>query len=451
MNRLDVKYDFELDLESNNSLKLINDRLKDNSKILEFGPANGRLTKHLNINRKCTVDIVEYNAGSGKDAARFARKAFLGEEEGDIEKYFWADRLSGEKYDYIILADVLEHLYDPIEVLKRCKDYLKDDGVVLLSVPNIANNNIILSLLSDEFNYTKVGLLDNTHIRFFTYKTIYQIADKLGYSVNNADYTLGPIGQTEVNLKFEIFKDKDLSIVSDHLLGNAYQFVFELIKFNGRHVDFNEAPMMCVPVIYYMKNGRYDERAKFECVDLKYSGDVYIARFFISECTEENRFRFDPIEGSCCCLELLDAHLDGGGVDVINSNALFQENGYYYFMTTDPSIEMYGELHNAHYIELSYKISVSNNALMNEITKKINGAKLEIDKLKNENNSLSDEIEKRNNMIRTEIGKRDNIIRMKDEELSAIKSTYGYKICEGLRVLRNKIVNKVVLHGIKNQ
>lgn len=228
MNRLEVKYDYGLDLKSKNALKLINDRLNDNSFILEFGPANGRLTKHMSKNRNCIVDIVEYNPISGKEAAQYARKALIGEKDGDIEKYIWLSRLAGEKYDYIIFADVLEHLYDPAETLSKCRELLKDDGSILLSVPNIANNNIILSLLKDEFNYTPFGLLDDTHIRFFAYNSLNRLIEKLNYKVSYADYSLGKVGETEIPINYAAFSEFNKEIIKRHALGNVYQFIYEL-------------------------------------------------------------------------------------------------------------------------------------------------------------------------------------------------------------------------------
>lgn len=66
----------------------------------------------------------------------------------------------------------MEHLHDPAEVLRRVKILLSDEGVILLSVPNIAHNAILLELMQNEFPYKKVGLLDDTHIHFFTYYSL---------------------------------------------------------------------------------------------------------------------------------------------------------------------------------------------------------------------------------------------------------------------------------------
>lgn len=358
MDKQEVKYDFKLDLNSRNSLKLINDRLKDDSKVLEFGPANGRLTKYMNIKRNCIVDIVEYNHISGKDAAQYARKALIGDKEGDIEKYIWADKLAEEKYDFIIFADVLEHLYNPVEVLKRCKEFLKPDGSILLSVPNIANNNIILALLNDDFKYTSLGLLDNTHIRFFTYKTIYNLADELGYTVSDVDYTPGGIGQTEVDIKNEYLVNNDISIVTQHLQGNIYQFIFELKTNNATHIEFKGIEFAYPPVVYYENNeSKYSESTCLKCNSLKCGNDIYIARFNIDGLVGKDKFRFDPVEGVRCSLELLDARTDNGELKLIGTNAAHRKYETFYFMTTDPIVEFEKIFDDETYIEVKYKLN----------------------------------------------------------------------------------------------
>ena len=74
-------------------------------------------------------------------------------------------------FDIIIFADVLEHLKEPETVLRRFKKYLKKDGYALISIPNIANWKMRVYLLFGKWHYKDVGLLDKTHLRFFTLKT----------------------------------------------------------------------------------------------------------------------------------------------------------------------------------------------------------------------------------------------------------------------------------------
>ena len=111
-----TKYNFELDFKKENSLSIIIGFIKKGSKILEFGPANGRLTKYLKNEMNCEIDIVEIDETSGKEASLYARKSLIGEKFGNIDNELWVDELENEKYDYIIFADVLEHLKNPVRI-----------------------------------------------------------------------------------------------------------------------------------------------------------------------------------------------------------------------------------------------------------------------------------------------------------------------------------------------
>lgn len=83
---------------------------------------------------------------------------------------------SEKEFDCIILADVLEHLYDPWTTLKKLTRYLTDDGYVLLSLPNIKYYQILHRLIfHDEWRYEEAGILDVSHIRFFTLSEILRL------------------------------------------------------------------------------------------------------------------------------------------------------------------------------------------------------------------------------------------------------------------------------------
>jgi 2-polyprenyl-3-methyl-5-hydroxy-6-metoxy-1,4-benzoquinol methylase len=89
-----------------------------------------------------------------------------------------------KEFDCIIMADLLEHLYNPWDTLKRISRYLSDDGWILLSIPNVKNYHILIRLiLHDEWTYSESGPLDNTHIRFFTLKEIKRLLEFAGLSI----------------------------------------------------------------------------------------------------------------------------------------------------------------------------------------------------------------------------------------------------------------------------
>lgn len=96
-------------------------------------------------------------------------------------------------YDVIICADVLEHMTDPESALRRLVMLQNTGSVFLISVPNIANLWIRLNLLLGKFEYTERGILDRTHLRFFTQKSFFALVQSAGLRVNHLHVTPIPL------------------------------------------------------------------------------------------------------------------------------------------------------------------------------------------------------------------------------------------------------------------
>lgn len=94
-------------------------------------------------------------------------------------------------FDYIIFADVLEHLYDPEGALIKVKPYLKSRGFVISSIPNILHSSVMFPLLRGRFSYRNSGILDRTHLRFFTIAEIKQLLHDTGYTLDQIGYSTG--------------------------------------------------------------------------------------------------------------------------------------------------------------------------------------------------------------------------------------------------------------------
>ena len=89
-----------------------------------------------------------------------------------------------EFFDYIIFGDVLEHLREPEQILKKMESYLIPGGHIITSIPNIMNAQVIFELLHGYFTYQDSGILDRTHLRFFTEKEIYSMFTRAGYRID---------------------------------------------------------------------------------------------------------------------------------------------------------------------------------------------------------------------------------------------------------------------------
>jgi 2-polyprenyl-3-methyl-5-hydroxy-6-metoxy-1,4-benzoquinol methylase len=119
-----------------------------NKRVLEVGCAGGHVTTAL-VEQGCTVVGVEIDPRAAAAAERVAEHVVVGDiDAGDI----WAG-LEGEQFDAVLLGDVLEHLRDPLEALRRFTTHLGPEGVVVISLPNIAHGDVRLSLLCGEFTY----------------------------------------------------------------------------------------------------------------------------------------------------------------------------------------------------------------------------------------------------------------------------------------------------------
>jgi 2-polyprenyl-3-methyl-5-hydroxy-6-metoxy-1,4-benzoquinol methylase len=102
-------------------------------------------------------------------------------------------KLHGKRFDLVMLQDVLEHLRSPEKVLRDCVDLLKPNGRVAVSLPNVANITVRLALLLGQFRYTERGILDRTHLRFYTRSTAKQLLQDAGYEVESVRMTVMPI------------------------------------------------------------------------------------------------------------------------------------------------------------------------------------------------------------------------------------------------------------------
>lgn len=101
--------------------------------------------------------------------------------------------LRGREFDKVLLLDVLEHLRQPEELLQDCRCFLKTNGHLIVSLPNIANITVRLMLLFGRFNYTERGILDRTHLRFFTRKTARRMLESNGYRIIEQKMTIMPL------------------------------------------------------------------------------------------------------------------------------------------------------------------------------------------------------------------------------------------------------------------
>ena len=177
------RYDFELHLDRPGNVHAIQFGLvPEGSFVLDVGCHTGIMGNALIGRKRCRVVGIDQDEAALRVAAtRLERVANL-----DIEQPDWASNLliePDEKFDVILFGDVLEHTRNPGRILREARTLLKPDGRVIVSVPNVANLRVRLGLLKGNFNYEESGILDRTHLRFFTRKTARELLEQAGFRI----------------------------------------------------------------------------------------------------------------------------------------------------------------------------------------------------------------------------------------------------------------------------
>ena len=147
-------------------------------RILDVGCGAGDFAEMLKVERKAEVWGIELIPVAAQKAARKLDRVFTGNIEDDEMA------LPDEYFDCIICNDVLEHMVDPWRVLRRLRPKLSKKGAIVASIPNIRFYLVMKELLLlKEWEYKDQGVLDRTHLRFFTIKSIRSMFDGSGYRV----------------------------------------------------------------------------------------------------------------------------------------------------------------------------------------------------------------------------------------------------------------------------
>jgi glycosyltransferase involved in cell wall biosynthesis len=155
------------------------------AEVLEIGTATGYLSAEM-TKLGCRVTGIEQDAQMAEIARQHCDNLLV----GDVETMDISDL---GHYDAIIFGDVLEHLRDPRAVLEKLSGKLKPGGKILMSLPNIANIWVRLNLLFGRFNYRSVGILNESHLRFFTWKTAKQLVADSGLDIVTTSVTPIPL------------------------------------------------------------------------------------------------------------------------------------------------------------------------------------------------------------------------------------------------------------------
>lgn len=204
----------------NNSHSFVVQLVGKGKSVLELGAASGHVTRVL-VSNGNRVTAVESDGASSESLSAVATEVLI----RDLDWLSLSEDLRGRTFDVIVASDVLEHTKRPELVLAQLHSLLAPNGFVIVSLPHIAHGDVRLALLSGQFPYSDRGLLDKTHLRFFTRTTILELFSSAGFKIDELYGTTAPLGTTELGVDLSNFTTEVLQAVHQAPDSDVYQFV----------------------------------------------------------------------------------------------------------------------------------------------------------------------------------------------------------------------------------
>lgn len=216
------KYETEVEPgHPNMSQSVILDLVGPHKRVLDVGCGGGGLARGL-ARQGCVVSGVEMDPEAAQEAKATLEHLVIGDLEGlDLVEAFEA-----ESFDVVVFGDVLEHLTRPEDILRQARELLRPRGALVVSIPNVAHGDLRLSLLRGEWDYRDRGLLDDTHLRFFTRRGVDRLMAAAGFCVSDLRRVRLALFTTEFGLRREDFAPEIVALVEDSAESTTYQFVF---------------------------------------------------------------------------------------------------------------------------------------------------------------------------------------------------------------------------------
>lgn len=156
--------------------------ISTSGRVLDVGCGTGSLTRFIQERTGARVIGIEPD----EERSRFARNSGLNVFHGYLDAEFLTEY---GPFDTIVFADVLEHLPDPASVIQLARTGLSPSGAIVASVPNVAHWFVRMDLLRGRFSYRTCGIMDATHLRWFTRESLHTFFANLGFVVDKHLYT----------------------------------------------------------------------------------------------------------------------------------------------------------------------------------------------------------------------------------------------------------------------
>ncbi|MBB6084098.1 class I SAM-dependent methyltransferase [Castellaniella defragrans] len=215
------RYDYQFDPDDDSTPARICRLVGADRRVLELGCAAGAMSTVLARHYRCRVVGLEADS----DAVAQARGLGVDARVADLDSPHWADGLDAAAFDTVLAADVLEHLRDPLACLRRVRVLLGEGGRLVVSVPNIAHSGVLAALLCDAFPYRDTGLLDRTHVHFFTRSSLAHMLARAGFAIDTVQTVDTGPHHPEFSAYWDALPDALRQRLAGNPAGRAYQVI----------------------------------------------------------------------------------------------------------------------------------------------------------------------------------------------------------------------------------
>jgi 2-polyprenyl-3-methyl-5-hydroxy-6-metoxy-1,4-benzoquinol methylase len=219
------KYEYAVDPTTDTAPARVVRMVGKAKKVLEIGSGPGSITRLLSELNACKVTALEIDPDAIEKVKSFCEAVH----PADLNDVAWPKILGSEKFEVVVAADVLEHLYVPLQALTAMRHLIQPDGYIVISLPHVGHAAIVACLLQEDFEYRDWGLLDRTHIRFFGIKNIQSLFADAGLKIVAAEFVVRHPEATEFVARWQALSDAAKAVALANPFGLVYQTVIKAV------------------------------------------------------------------------------------------------------------------------------------------------------------------------------------------------------------------------------
>lgn len=239
------KYEYQFDIQGPTAPARVVRMVGENKRVLEIGAGPGSMTRALKGANNCSVVAVERDESAIESLSSHCDKVI----RLDLNDPDWPHYLDDEAgFDVLVCADVLEHVYNPAEVLSGIARFLDQGASLVVSLPHVGHSAIHACLYESDFEYRDWGLLDRTHIRFFGITNIIELFSRAGLKIVEAEFVTCEPEETEFAARWDRLPKSLKEQLRANPFGLVYQVVLRAVPFASSlaAVDLRATPILAM-------------------------------------------------------------------------------------------------------------------------------------------------------------------------------------------------------------